>query len=97
MNRDEMFQIANALVETNRRNKEKKQLVIDEVYELRKLVLFDCKKGYFMCLLKNKKATAEGKLVTLLDTQSKQTLNQYYVKSHLDAQHEALRWCTNQD
>ncbi len=97
MNRDEMLKIADALVETNRRNKEKKQLLINEVDALRKLVLFDCKKGYFMCLLKNKKATAEEKLVTLIDAVSRQALKQFYVRSHLEAQYEALKWCTSQD
>lgn len=97
MNRHELFLIADALAETNRRNNAKKQLVNDQVNALKKLVLFDYpKKNSFMCKLSNKKATVDGKLVTFIDAESRQILKHFYARSYIDAQYEALKWCTNQ-
>ena len=85
-----------ALVETNKRNREKKERLQDEVLTMRRLTVFDCQKNYFMCRLDSKKAIVEKKQVNLIDLSSDKA-TKFFARSHLEAQHEALKWCTSKD
>lgn len=84
------------LAETNKRNRAKKDKMQEEVLSMRRSTLFGWNKNYFFCKLETKKALAEGKLVTLIDLASNEVVSKFFVRSHLEAQHEALKWCTNQ-
>ena len=93
MNNANHLDLIMSLAETNKRNRDRKVKLQEEVLAMRRLTVFDCQKSYFMCRLDSRKAIVEGKQVTLMHLPTKEA-TKFFARSHLEAQHEALKWCT---